>query len=171
MRSMRIVAEGQPLREMEVEVPRVVSHSVLVRVDAAGVCHSDVHLISGSYDLGEGRKLSTTRGGTLLPLTPGHEIAGRVEELGDKAEASGLKKGERVVAYPWIGCGMCRKCLSGKENLCEGVPAFLGFARDGGYSEYVLVPDARYLVKAEGIDPSQSATLACSGLTAYCAVR
>ena len=171
MRSMRLVSEGEPLREMEVDPPGVDSRSVLVKVDAEGVCHSDVHLISGSYDLGEGRKLSTTRGGALLPLTPGHEIAGRVAELGGQAEPSGLKKGERVVVYPWIGCGACRKCLSAKENLCEGAPAFLGFMRDGGYSEYVLVPDARYLAPADGVDPSQSATLACSGLTAYTAVR
>lgn len=171
MKSMRLVAEGQPLRESEMDVPRVGPHSVLVRVGAAGVCHTDLHLISGSYDLGEGRKLSSTRGGTLLPLTPGHEIAGSVAELGGEAEASGLKRGDRVVVYPWIGCGTCRKCLAGEENLCEGSSAFLGFTKDGGYAEYVLVPDARYLVRSEGIDPSQSAILACSGLTAFSAVR
>lgn len=171
MRSMRLVAEGQPLKEMVVDVPKTGPSSVLVKVDAAGVCHSDVHLISGSYDLGEGRKLSSTRGGTILPLTPGHEIAGRVDELGGGAEASGLKRGDPVVVYPWIGCGTCRKCLSGKENLCEGASAFLGFTKDGGYAEYVLVPGTRYLVRSEGVDPSQSATLACSGLTAFSAVR
>lgn len=171
MKSMRLVAEGQPLREMQMDTPRVGSRSVLVKVDSAGVCHSDIHLISGSYDLGEGRKLSSTRGGSVLPLTPGHEIAGTVEEIGSGADASRLRKGDRAVVYPWIGCGACRKCLSGKENLCEGTPAFLGFARDGGYAEYVLVPDPRYLVKADGIDPSQSATLACSGLTAFSAVK
>ena len=172
MKSMRLVSEGQPLREMKIETPRVGSHSVLVKVDSAGVCHSDIHLISGSYDLGDGKKLSSTRGGAVLPLTPGHEIAGTVEELGSEAEApERLKKGDHVVVYPWIGCGTCRKCLSGKENLCEGTPAFLGFSRDGGYAEGVLVPDARYLVKADGLDPSQSATLACSGLTAFSAVK
>ena len=171
MKSMRLVAEGQPLREMQVETPRVGPRSVLVKVDSAGVCHSDIHLVSGSYDLGEGRKLSATRGGAVLPLTPGHEIAGTVEEVGGGAGESGIKKGDRAVVYPWIGCGTCRKCLSGKENLCEGDPAFLGFSRDGGFAEYVLVPDVRNLVKADGIDPSQSATLACSGLTAFSAVK
>ena len=94
-----------------------------------------------------------------------------MEKLGDGAESVGVKEGDQVIVYPWIGCGACRKCLSGKENMCEGTPAFLGIMRDGGYAEYVLVPDARYIVRVEGMDPSQSATLACSGLTALSAIR
>jgi propanol-preferring alcohol dehydrogenase len=171
MRSMRLVADGQDLKAMSVEIPLSVPRSVLVRVKATGVCHSDIHLISGAYDMGEGRRLSATDGGKRLPLTPGHEITGTVEKLGGGAESVGVKEGDQVVVYPWIGCGACRKCLSGKENLCEGASAFLGFMRDGGYAEYVLVPDARYLVKADGMDPSQSATLACSGLTAFSTIR
>jgi alcohol dehydrogenase, propanol-preferring len=169
MRSMRLIAEGQPLAAMSVATPSVGPRSVLVKVEAAGVCHTDIHLISGAYDLGEGRKLSATGGGTVLPLTPGHEIAGRVEDFG--REVSGFKKGAQVIVYPWIGCGTCRKCLSGKENLCEGRPGFLGIMKDGGYAEYILVPDFRYLVDAEGLDAPQAATLACSGLTAFSAVR
>jgi propanol-preferring alcohol dehydrogenase len=168
---MRLVAEGQPLREVSMETPHLGSRSVLVRVSAAGVCHSDIHLVSGAYDLGEGRKLSATGGGTLLPLTPGHEIAGSVEELGSEPGATSFKKGDQVVVYPWIGCGACRKCLAGRENMCEGRPAFLGFMKDGGYAEFVLVPDARYLVRSDGIEHAQSATLACSGLTAFSAIR
>ena len=171
MRAMRLLAEGQPLREVAVEVPRLGQRSVLVRVEAAGVCHTDNHLISGAYDMGEGRKLTATGGGTLLPLTPGHEIAGSVEELGSEAGAAGIKKGDRAVVYPWIGCGGCRKCLAGRENVCEGRPAFLGFMKDGGYAEFVVVPDVRYLVRSDGIEPAQSATLACSGLTAFSAIR
>lgn len=171
MRSMRLVAEGQPLREVSMEMPRLSPHSCLVEVGAAGVCHSDIHLISGAYDLGEGRKLSATGGGTLLPLTPGHEIAGILAELGTEASAAGFRRGDQVVVYPWIGCGACRKCTAGRENSCEGGPAFLGFMKDGGYAEYVLVPDARYLIRSDGIAPAQAATLACSGLTAFSAVR
>ena len=171
MRSMRLLAEGQPLREVSLDIPRLSPHSVLVKVGAAGVCHSDIHLISGAYDLGEGRKLTATGGGTLLPLTPGHEIAGSVEDLGSEAGATGIKKGDQVVVYPWIGCGRCRKCLAGRENVCEGRPAFLGFMRDGGYADYVFVPDVRYLVRSDGVEPAQSATLACSGLTAFSAIR
>jgi alcohol dehydrogenase, propanol-preferring len=171
MRSMRLVADGQDLEPMEIEIPRPGLRSVLVKVTATGVCHTDLHLISGAYDMGEGRKVSTTDGGKRLPLTPGHEIAGSVESLGTSTEQVGVREGDRVIVYPWIGCGACRKCLAGKENVCEGVPAFLGFWRDGGYAEYVLVPEARYLVKVEGMDPFQSATLACSGLTAFSTIR
>ena len=171
MRSMRLLAEGQPLKEVSVEAPLLGPRSVLVKVSAAGVCHSDIHLISGAYDLGEGRRLSATGGGTLLPLTPGHEIAGVLEAVGTEAGATGFRKGDQVVVYPWIGCGACRKCLAGRENMCEGRPAFLGFMRDGGYAEYVFVPDSRYLIRSDGIEPAQAATLACSGLTAFSATR
>ena len=171
MRSMRLLSEGQPLEEVSMEMPRLGPRSVLVKVNAAGVCHSDIHLVSGAYDLGEGRKLSATGGGTLLPLTPGHEIAGILEELGGEASATGLRKGDEVVVYPWIGCGACRKCLAGRENMCEGRAAFLGFMKDGGFAEYVFIPDARYLVRSDGIEPAQAATLACSGLTAFSATR
>jgi len=171
LRAMRLVAEGQPLVAVSVETPRLGPRSVLVRVGAAGVCHTDIHLISGAYDLGEGRKLSATGGGTFLPLTPGHEIAGSVEELGGETGATGFKMGDEVVVYPWIGCGACRKCLAGRENMCEGRPGFLGFMKDGGYADCVFVPDSRYLIRSDGIDPAQSATLACSGLTAFSALR
>ena len=168
---MRLIAAGQPLQGMAVETPKPPPGSALVKVEAAGVCHTDIHLISGGYDLGEGKRLSAIGGGALLPLTPGHEIAGRVEALGSGAESSGFKEGDAVVVYPWIGCGVCRKCRSGRENLCEGSPAFLGFQRDGGYAEYVLVPHARYMVHADGMDLPQAATLACSGLTALSAIK
>jgi propanol-preferring alcohol dehydrogenase len=171
MRAMRLVAAGQPLVETSVETPSPGPGSALVKVEAAGVCHTDIHLVSGGYDLGEGKKLSTTGGGTFLPLTPGHEIAGRVEALGSEEGSSGFREGDEVVVYPWIGCGVCRKCRSGKENLCEGRPTFLGFQKDGGYAEYVLVPDMRYLVHADAMDLPQAATLACSGLTALSAIR
>ena len=155
---------------MTVETPSPVPGSALVRVEAAGVCHTDIHLVSGGYDLGEGKRLPAIGGGTLLPLTPGHEIAGEVEALGSETH-SGFAKGDKVVVYPWIGCGACRKCLSGRENLCEGSPMFLGFQKDGGYAEYVIVPQVRYLIHADGMDLPRAATLACSGLTAFSAIK
>ena len=171
MRAMRLKSAGKPLEATTLERPAVGARSALVRVAAAGVCHSDLHLIAGSYDLGEGRTLTATGGGNYLPLTPGHEIAGIVEELGSEVRDEGFRPGEPVVVYPWIGCGRCRKCSTGRENLCEGTQGFLGFMRDGGFAEYVLVPDARYLVKAEGIEAAPAATLSCSGLTAFSSVR
>lgn len=171
MLAMRLTSEGTPLVETDLELPRLGARSVLVRVSRAGVCHTDLHLIAGSYDLGEGRRLSATGGGSYLPLTPGHEIAGTVERLGDEVEPTEISPGDPVIVYPWIGCGRCRRCAIGQENLCEGTQRFLGFMRDGGYAEYVLVPEARYLVKVDGIDPGAAATLACSGLTAFSSVR
>ena len=171
MRAMRLISEGHPLAERDVDVPPLGPRAARVRVGAAGVCHSDLHLISGAYDLGGGRKLSATGGGAFLPLTPGHEVAGTVEALGEEVDTSRLRVGDPVIVYPWIGCGVCRKCIAGRENLCEGAQRFLGFMRDGGFAESVGVPDAKYLVNAEGLEPAQAATLACSGLTAFTAVR
>ena len=171
MRAMRLVAEGRALEAMSIDTPSVSPGSALVKVGASGVCHSDLHLISGGYDLGEGRRLSTTGGGTLLPLTPGHEVAGSIEALGAGSESFGLRPGDPVVVYPWIGCGQCRKCIAARENQCEGAQRFLGFMRDGGYAEYVFVPDVRYLVKTEGVGAPQAAPLACAGITALSSVR
>ena len=171
MKAMRLVAEGRPLQAQSVELPPISPGSAVVKVDAAGVCHTDLHLISGAYDLGEGRKLSTTSGGSVLPLTPGHEVAGRIEALGTSSGASGLREGDPVIVYPWIGCGQCRKCVVGRENLCEGAQRFLGFMRDGGYAEYVFVPDVRYLVRADGLPPLVAAPLACAGVTALNSIQ
>ncbi len=162
---MKLVAEGQPLElTTSLKTPLIEDGEALVKVDYAGVCHTDLHFIEGSYNLGNGRKLAT---GLQLPVTLGHEIAGKVDDISPSAK---VRKGDRVVVYPWIGCGSCRKCLNGMENLCEGRPKFLGVFMDGGYSDYIVVPNARYLVSAEGIDPKQTAPLACSGLTAYSSV-
>lgn len=106
-----------------------------------------------------------------MPLTLGHEIAGVAKEFGPDADSKLIREGDRVVVYPWIGCGSCRKCLAGAENLCEGQAGFLGFQRDGGYAEYVLVPNSRYLVKNERFEAGRSALLACSCLTAFNSVR
>ncbi len=166
---MRLEQYGAPLRLEEIGLPET-EEGVLVRVEAAGVCHTDVHIVSGSYDLGEGNLLRMADRGIRLPITPGHEIAGVLVDLGGSKNTP-LREGDRVVVYPWLGCGNCRKCVAGYENLCEVRPASLGIFRDGGYAEYVRVPDPRYLVPSAGLDPSQAAPLACSGLTAFSALR
>lgn len=170
MKAMQIKEFGKPLELADVDTPTPTGGTVLVRVEAAGVCHTDLHLISGGYDVGEGRSFNFRDRGVKLPLIPGHEISGSVAELGE-SYAGTLKRGDSVVVYPWIGCGECRKCLSGTENLCEGKAAGLGFFRDGGYAEYVLVPNGRYVVKAEGVSAEQGATLSCLGLTVYSALK
>ena len=168
---MRIVEWGKPLELRETIVPESSGRSVLVKVQASGVCHTDVHIIGGFYDLGEGRKLSMADRGIALPITPGHEIAGTVERLGPEVKHPEIREGTPVVVYPWIGCGTCRKCAAGLENICEARPRTLGIFTDGGYADYVLVPDAKYLIPLDTIDPEHGAPLACSGLTALSAVK
>jgi alcohol dehydrogenase, propanol-preferring len=103
-----------------------------------------------------------------FPLTPGHEVAGTIDEIGESV--TGFSKGDKVLVYPWIGEGTCPACRIGEENICDS-PRSLGIYQDGGYSEMVLVPSHKYLVKLQGLDLNSSASLACSGLTAYTAVK
>ncbi len=170
---MRIVAWGRPLELQEIPVPKASGREAVVKITASGVCHSDLHILEGAYDLGEGRKLSMADRGASLPFTPGHEIAGTIESLSGEAKSDypGLKEGNPVVVYPWLGCGQCRKCRAGLENICETRPRSLGVFQDGGYAEHVLVPDVRYLVPLGKVDPTYGALLACSGLTTYSAVK
>src|SRR5256712_12043670 len=113
--------------------------------------------------------MKTTDRGVKYPLTPGHEIAGVVESMGEEVE--GFAKNEKVLVYPWIGEGLCPACRIGEENLCDK-PRSLGVYMNGGYAEYVLIPSYKYLVKiSDGMDIDASATLSCSALTAYGAVK
>jgi D-arabinose 1-dehydrogenase-like Zn-dependent alcohol dehydrogenase len=171
MRAMKLIEPGEPLQLLEVSTPRPKGSSVLIRVEACGVCHTDIHLNAGFYDLGEGRKLTLKDRGIELPRTLGHEIAGRVEEIGEGAKTSRIKRGDSVVVYPWIGCGSCRNCGAGMDNMCEGRPRTLGIFADGGYAEEILVPDARFLVPLAGITTAQAAPLACSGITSLSALK
>jgi len=131
------------------------------------VCHSDLHLWEGGYDTGDGFMKVTDRG-VKFPVTPGHEVVGNIEDVGDSVE--GVNIGDLVLVYPWIGCGECPTCKKGDTNLCES-PRSLGVFQDGGYAEYVLVPDAKFLAKIDNLDPDAAASLACSGLTAFTAVK
>ena len=167
MRSARITAPEAPLEISESQIPRPSGAQVVVKVRSAGVCHSDLHLWEGGYDTGDGFMKVTDRG-VKYPVTPGHEIVGTVHEAGPGA--SGFSPGDEVLVYPWCGCGNCPACSAGSENLCDS-PRSLGIFADGGYAEYVLVPGHRYLARADGLDADGAASLACSGLTAYTAVR
>jgi D-arabinose 1-dehydrogenase-like Zn-dependent alcohol dehydrogenase len=168
MLSYQIVEFGKPLERRAYPVPTPRGNEVLVRVGACGVCHSDLHLWSGAYGLGGGKQISLTDRGARLPFTMGHEIVGEIVAVGPDADAAAI--GRQGVIFPWIGCGECAFCLRGRELMCE-TPRNLGTRRDGGYSDHVLVPDARYVVDFGGLDPHYAATTACSGLTAYSAIR
>jgi D-arabinose 1-dehydrogenase-like Zn-dependent alcohol dehydrogenase len=102
------------------------------------------------------------------PFTLGHEPLGVVEAVGRKAK--GVKVGQKRLVYPWIGCGRCAVCKAGQDNYCVSGSRYLGVNRPGAYSTHVLVPDAKYLIDASGIDDSFACTLACSALTTYSAI-
>ena len=113
MRAMQIIEWGKPLEAREYPDPEPTGEEVLLHVEAAGVCHSDVHIWDGFFDLGDGRQISLESRGVRLPFTMGHEIAGEVAALGPRA--SGARVGDKVVAYPWVGCGECAVCRKGEE--------------------------------------------------------
>ena len=169
MRSAKIIEINKPLQIQENKTPKPKGSQVLVKVQSSGVCHSDIHLWEGGYEGPQGQFLKATDRGVKYPLTPGHEIAGVIDSLGEQTE--GFTKNEKVLVYPWIGEGLCPACRIGEENLCDK-PRSLGIYNDGGYADYVLVPSYKYLVKlGEELDTDTSAPLSCSALTAYGAVK
>jgi propanol-preferring alcohol dehydrogenase len=170
MEASRIITPREPLEIKELETPKPMGSQVLVKVQSSGVCHSDIHIWEGGYEGPGGTFLKATDRGVKYPLTPGHEIAGLVTEMGDEAKEN-FRQDEKVLVYPWIGEGLCPACRTGEENLCDN-PRSLGIYRNGGYAEYVLVPSYRYLLRLPNeIDMDAASTLSCSALTAYSAVK
>ena len=129
-----------------------------MRLSYCGVCHSDVHIRDGGFDLGGGNRLKLADRGTKLPLTPGHEPIGTVVAVGSAVR--GVEPGRSVLVNPWIGCGQCRFCKADQDNLCNTMRA-MGVGIPGGFATHLLVPHARYLVDAEGLD---AASLRGAGL-------
>jgi propanol-preferring alcohol dehydrogenase len=171
MKAARIVKPNESLQIQDLDIPEARGSQVVVKVNSSGVCHSDIHLWEGGYEGIEGQFLKATDRGVSYPLTPGHEIAGTVERLGEEAAKQAMiDKNEKVIVYPWIGEGVCPACRVGEENLCDK-PRSLGVYTDGGYAEYVLVPSYKYLVKIGDLNTDVAATLSCSALTAYGAVK
>jgi propanol-preferring alcohol dehydrogenase len=168
MKAARIVRIKEPLEIQSLETPKPRGSQVLIKVESAGVCHSDIHLWDGGYEGPGGQIMKTTDRGVKYPLTPGHEVAGIIESMGEEVE--GFTKNEKVLVYPWIGEGLCPACRVGEENLCDK-PRSLGVYNDGGYAEYVLVPSYKYLATIGDLDTDVSAPLSCSALTAYGAVK
>jgi alcohol dehydrogenase, propanol-preferring len=167
MHRQSLVAYGQPLCETVVDCPAPRGSEVLVRIERCGVCHSDLHIQDGYFDLGNGRHLDITKDRSL-PFTLGHEIAGVIEAAGENA--ADAKLGRRVAIYPWIGCGTCAACRAGDENLCSA-HRHLGIAADGGFATHIVVPHPRYLLDYAPLSPAFAGPLMCSGLTAYAALK
>ncbi|MBV1908443.1 MAG: alcohol dehydrogenase [Kangiellaceae bacterium] len=167
MKSQQFEQYGEALVSHQYEIPVPKGEEVLIKISACGVCHSDVHVWEGHFDLGEGKKVDL-KGNHQLPFTLGHEIAGEVIALGETANKAIV--GNNYVVYPWIGCGQCPLCEKGEEHLCNR-PRAIGVTVDGGFSEYVIVPSGRYLYELGKLPASLACTYACSGVTAYSAVN
>ena len=168
MRSYQIIEWGAPLEARDYPNPEPKGTEVLVRITASGMCHSDLHIWSGHFDLGNGKRLTLEERGVHPPFTMGHEIVGEVVALGPDVEGASI--GDQRVVFPWIGCGECPACEREIETQCVA-PRYLGARVHGGYSDHVLVPHAKYLLDYEGIAQTLACTYACSGLTAYSALR
>ena len=150
------------------EIPNLHQDEVLLKMNFCGVCHSDVHVHEGYYELGGGKKLSLLERGIKLPVTLGHEVVGTVVDVGNKEESNLI--GKQFLIYPWIGCGKCIDCLNDNENLCLS-PASIGIFKPGGYAENIIIPNSRYLIDIKGLDAAHASMLACSGLTTYSAIN
>jgi len=165
-----ITRHGEPLEKITKPTPVPEGREVLVAVTHAGVCHSDLHLQEGGYDLGSRGSLDFASRGMKLPFFPGHEVVGKVVSWGPDAEDAGLTKGDLRLVFPWIGCGTCESCRADEQNMCLNMIS-MGAHIDGGFATHVLVPDFRYLIDIEGIDPALAATYACSGVTVYGGIK
>jgi len=156
MKAVRFIGVGQPLQEQEVPVPEPGDREILVRVRAAGVCHSDVHYRAGKSPV------------YPLPMTLGHEVAGVVEATG--RQVTRVKPGDRVCLHYMVACGDCYYCSTGNEQFCvKG--KMLGHYTDGGYAEYVAVPERNAVLLPDEIPFEQGATLMCASATSLHALR
>jgi alcohol dehydrogenase/propanol-preferring alcohol dehydrogenase len=175
MKSFQVADFNAPLKEVDHPTPEPTGTQVLIKVKAAGVCHSDLHIWEGGYELGHGRKpLSLKDRGVSLPRTMGHETVGEIVAFGPDVKESdkgGLKVGTVALAYPWLGCGKCASCLADDENMCAVKPNALGVYCDGGYADHMTVPHPKYLLDLKGLDPVTAAPYACSGVTTYSALK
>ena len=168
MKSYKLTGFRAPLEAREEAALEPRGTEILLEVRAAGMCHSDVHIWEGFYDLGGGNQIKM-EGRIPLPQTLGHETVGRIVASGP--EAGRLDGTRNYLVYPWIGCGECPACRRSEENMCTRQPRFLGVYRNGGYSTHILVPHPRYLIDIGDLSPTQVAPLACAGVTTFSAIK
>ena len=156
MKAIRLVTLGSPLEEQQIDFPRVGPQDVLIRVRAAGICHSDAHYRNGVSPVRE------------LPLTLGHEVAGVVEETG--ASVQNFKPGDRVCVHYLVTCGECAFCRAGHEQFCPAAQ-MIGKHRDGGYADFIVIPERSVFALPNEIPFEQGAILMCSSATSLHALR
>ena len=157
MKAVRYLGPRQPFQLQDVPDPEPGPGDVRVRIRAAGMCHTELHFESGLLDLG------------VAPLTMGHEIAGVVDQVGPEVDAA--RVGQRVLVYYYSGCGVCEWCEGGDENLCGNLRAEYGFFNDGGYAEYIVVPERNAVPLPENISYTEAAPIGCGVSTAVHACR
>jgi propanol-preferring alcohol dehydrogenase len=151
MKSVRMVEAGKPLEEQKIPTPNIGEKDILVRIRAAGICHSDAHYRAGRSVMG------------MMPITLGHEVAGIVEKIG--ARVTNVKVGDRVCLHYNIACGDCNYCSTGYEQFCATVK-MLGHHLDGGYAEYISIPARNAVPLPDEIPFEAGATLMCASATA-----
>jgi 2-desacetyl-2-hydroxyethyl bacteriochlorophyllide A dehydrogenase len=156
MKTVRMISVGQPLQMQEVPVPAVGERDILVRVCAAGICHSDAHYRAGRSPV------------RPLPMTLGHEVAGVVEQVGP--QVTSVQVGDRVCLHYNITCGDCYACSTGNEQFCSQC-LMLGHYTNGGYAEYIAVPARNAIPLPDEIPFEQGATLMCASATSFHALR
>jgi NAD+-dependent secondary alcohol dehydrogenase Adh1 len=160
MKAARLHAYHEALKVDEVDEPKITGPlDVIVKIGAAGLCRTDLHIQEGQW---------AEKSGVQLPYTPGHENAGWIHEIG--AGVTNVQVGDTVIVHPFITCGLCRACRLGDDMHCEN-GSFPGINRDGGFAEYLLT-SARSVVKLDpSLQPHEIAALADAGLTAIHAVK
>jgi propanol-preferring alcohol dehydrogenase len=156
MKAVRLTAIGSPLEEQGIEIPPVGPHDVLIRVRSSGICHSDAHYRAGVSPVKQ------------LPISLGHEVAGVVEQTGDAVR--NFKPGDRVCLHYLVTCGKCAFCLAGNEQFCPSAE-MIGKHRDGGYAEFIAVPERSVFGLPEEIPFEQGAILMCSSATSLHALN
>lgn len=156
MKAVRLIQPGQPLEMQELPLPELNPQDVLVKVAAAGICHSDAHYRAG---------ISPVR---PLPLTLGHEVAGVVEATGSAVQ--NFEAGDRVCLHYLVTCGKCKYCNMGSEQFCVS-GSMIGKYRDGGYAEFISIPERSLFHLPEEIPFDQGAIMMCSSATSYHAIQ
>jgi len=156
MKALQLIETGRPLEEREVPTPVPESGDVVVKVAVAGICHSDAHYRAG------------TSPASPLPLTLGHEVSGVVSDVGP--DVTRVSAGDRVCLHYLVGCGECAWCVAGNERFCLDVQ-MIGKNRDGGYAEYIRIPERSVVPLAGGVPFTQGAVMMCSSSTALHAIH
>ena len=166
--SYDLIDWGQPFERQVNILPHPSGLEVQIRVTAAGLCHSDLHVQKGYMDLGQEGRLTFAQRGAKLPMTFGHEIAGIVESVGP--DVTLVRPGQQVLVFPWVGCGECQSCFDDRESDCPAM-RIIGLKQKGGFATHCLVENEKFLVDIEGLNATDVVPHACSGITVFNALE